>query len=196
MCPSCASSGSCLPCYIIREPQEHRPTRSQSSCNLCTSVSHMMLDIIDPLNKSTTQRAPKQPFLLEKNGTDWNTNLNLLHGYVAKKTMNLWRRKIQNTAESIQICRPSGAPNGSSSLWIYTYHTILGDRALTINILCLFSTTTVSLPPLCHCRFLYSPLVLPNLTRPLRNPRSPKDRADTTHPCLLSTLTSGGSREN
>lgn len=57
--PSCASSGSCLPWYIIREPRERRPTRSH---NLCTSVSHMMLNIIDPLNKSTTQRALKQPF--------------------------------------------------------------------------------------------------------------------------------------
>lgn len=42
------------------------PGAPPSSCNLCTSVSHMMLDIIDPLNKSTTQRALKQPFCLKK----------------------------------------------------------------------------------------------------------------------------------
>lgn len=61
VCPSCASSGGCLPWYIIREPREHRPTRSHSSHNLCTSVLHLMLNIIDPQNKSTSQPALKQP---------------------------------------------------------------------------------------------------------------------------------------
>lgn len=52
VCSSCASSGSCLPWYIMREPQGHHPTRSQGSCNL-SNLSHMALDIIDPLNQST-----------------------------------------------------------------------------------------------------------------------------------------------
>lgn len=49
VCPSCASSRSCLPWYIIREPREHRPTRSHNH------ISHMMLNIIDPLNKSSAK---------------------------------------------------------------------------------------------------------------------------------------------
>lgn len=61
VCPSCASSGNCLPWYIMREPPEHRPMRSRSSHNRHTSVQHMMLNTIDLLNESTTQRAFKQP---------------------------------------------------------------------------------------------------------------------------------------
>lgn len=58
VCSSCASSGSCLPWYIMREPQGHHPTRSQGSCNL-SNLSHMALDIIDPLNQSTARRGLK-----------------------------------------------------------------------------------------------------------------------------------------
>lgn len=66
------------------------------SHNLCTSVLHMMLNIIDPLNKSTTQRALKQPFCL-KSGKEWSTDLNMSCSWPVCTNKEILEKK--NTAE-------------------------------------------------------------------------------------------------
>lgn len=106
-----------------------------------------------------------------------------LNSSLQKKTTNLWRRK----------------QNGSK---ILKSHTLLGHRAQTIDILHL---------PLQHWHVkkqtklnngeLFLPVIpfgaaaQPHKTPEDPLPGSPEERPDTTHPCLLSTLTSGGSKE-
>lgn len=63
VCPSCASSGSCLPWYIIREPREHRPNtlaELQQLSHKC--FSHMMLKITARMNEAMTQLGLNQHF--------------------------------------------------------------------------------------------------------------------------------------
>lgn len=62
---------------------------AQHAHNLCTSVLHVILNIIDRLNKSTTHRAVKQP----------SSTYHILDNYVAK-TRKWSKRKIQNTAKT------------------------------------------------------------------------------------------------
>lgn len=69
-CPSCASSGSCLPRCIIGTPRECSPTHSASTHNPSASVWLMMMNFIDPMNVAMTHHVLKQPFHLKSREED------------------------------------------------------------------------------------------------------------------------------
>lgn len=66
VCPSCASSGSCLPWYIIREPREHRPTHSRGLSQPLHKCFAHDVEHYRPSEQVNDPACTETTFLLEK----------------------------------------------------------------------------------------------------------------------------------